>query len=866
VTELKLRVLGLRIINMLESQKLIEDIRKGVAALQSYIQPGGELNLTDTNVHAETFTAGLLNVLFGWSLVNVNRDASNHPCIDLIDDALGLAVQVTAEKRSAKLKETIECLKRHERGSHIRSLKVFLLTPKQERYTVNTKCPGIKFDWRKDVLDFNDVVKAANQIADLHQLRRVHEYIVSAIPSVFPEYQGQTPPLITPATNPATAWLAFSSRSTSLVGRDAELNRLSAFLDTNQNFCWWLVSGVGGSGKSRLALELCRSAAEWHAGFLSRTAANFNWSRFRPSRKTLIVIDYVASRAKEVSDLVLTLSRNASSFENPVRVLLLERNKEPWWPVFSRDDSQSEAAEISGCQYNEPLALPELPVNAVVQLAEEVVAARNGTWDVTTTIQYLLLLSRFDPNCRPLFAMILAQELDNAKEGENISNLLRRVLTRESGRRRQLIHSEENLQRMENLLLLATLVGAILPRSDDFNFVTTSDVADLLPNMSLLSEDLYNDIAWATRGGSSLSGLQPDILGERFVLDRLSAGGVLGTQAKRLLRAAWMFQPHDVRIVAIRSASDFPGDNGLAYLYDLPLDISAARAEWVTMVAQMIGVTRSENQFTQRQLEKAISLADRFPQEPRLQEAAAMADYNMACNMQLCRYEDEVKQGDAAKRFDAVVARVGTDSVIGLSAVLNRGCLYESEGEKDKAIHAFTAVIESRKASDEARACAFNNRANIYADRGDYENAIRDRTEVLALKGTSADRRFVALFRRSESYCAKEHYDAAVDDLSKILETDDIGLDDKLRATLERAVVLAQHLDRTDEARAGLRSVLSNAKRLPRELCDHLRLLLGDKGNNIEETRRMWTELSNMTRRSANRVRIAPLRIEEGAQ
>jgi tetratricopeptide (TPR) repeat protein len=849
---------------MLESQKLIEDIRKGVAALQSYIHPGGKLNLTDTNVHAETFAAGLLNVLFGWRLVNVNRDAANHPCIDLIDNTLRLAVQVTSEKGSAKLKETIECLKRHKHGSDIRSLKVFALTPKQTNYTVNTNCPGIKFDWRNDVLDFNDVVKAASQITDLHQLRKVHEYIVSAIPSVFPEYQREAPPLIMPTTDPATAWLAFSSRATVLVGRDAELDRLSAFLDANQNFCWWLVSGVGGSGKSRLALELCRSAADWHAGFLSRTATNFNWSRFLPSRKTLIVIDYVASRAKEVSDLVLTLSRNSSSFESPVRVLLLERNRETWWPVFFRDDSQSEAAEIGRCQYSEPLALPELPVDAVLRLAEEVVSARKGTWDAATALRYVFLLPRFDPDCRPLFAMILAQELDNAEKGENISNLLRRVLTRESGRRRQLLHSED-LQRMENLLLLATLVGAILPRSNGFNFVNTSDVADLLPNVNLLNEDLYNDIAWSTRGGSSLSGLQPDILGERFVLDRLSAGGIFATQAQRLLRAAWVFQPHDVRIVAIRSASDFPGDKGLSYLYDLPLDTSAARAEWVTMVAQMIGVTRDEDQFTQQQLKKAISLANQFPHEPRLQEAAALADYNMACTLQFQPSKEEVKRLEAAKRFDAVVARVGADSVIGLSAVLNRGCLYEWAGEKDKAIHAYTAVIESRKALDEARACAFNNRANIYADRGDYEGAIRDRTEVLALKATSADRRFVALFRRSESHCALGHFGAAADDLSKILETDDIQSDDKLRAILERAVILAQHLDRPDEARASLRSVLSDGKRLPKELRDHLRLLLRDEGNNIEETRKMWRELSNITRRSANRVRIAPLKINEDA-
>src|ERR1700722_20353480 len=118
---------------MLEMQKLIDDIRRGAAALRSYIEPSGTLNLTDTNVHAETFVAGLLNALFGWSLVSVNRNTANHPCIDLIDDTQGLAVQITSERGSAKLNNTIKCLKQHKRGKQIRSLKMFLLLPRQKR-------------------------------------------------------------------------------------------------------------------------------------------------------------------------------------------------------------------------------------------------------------------------------------------------------------------------------------------------------------------------------------------------------------------------------------------------------------------------------------------------------------------------------------------------------------------------------------------------------------------------------------------------------------------------------------------------------------------------------------------------------------
>ena len=77
---------------MLQRDTFIEDIRKGLAALQIFILPGGTLNLTDANVQAEDFVAGLLNVIYGWELVSTNRETANYPCIDLIDKKRGLGV------------------------------------------------------------------------------------------------------------------------------------------------------------------------------------------------------------------------------------------------------------------------------------------------------------------------------------------------------------------------------------------------------------------------------------------------------------------------------------------------------------------------------------------------------------------------------------------------------------------------------------------------------------------------------------------------------------------------------------------------------------------------------------------------------
>lgn len=88
------------------------DIRKGLAVYQDYVRPGGPLNLTDTNVNAENFVAGVLNAIHGWNLVSTNQATANYPCIDLIDEQLGLGVQVTAEEDSDKLTKTVDASRR----------------------------------------------------------------------------------------------------------------------------------------------------------------------------------------------------------------------------------------------------------------------------------------------------------------------------------------------------------------------------------------------------------------------------------------------------------------------------------------------------------------------------------------------------------------------------------------------------------------------------------------------------------------------------------------------------------------------------------------------------------------------------------
>ncbi|MFO0823645.1 MAG: SMEK domain-containing protein [Gemmataceae bacterium] len=173
---------------LLAKETLISEIRSGLAVFQDYVRPGGKLNLTDPNVQSEDFVAGLLNAVYGWSLLSTNKAKANYSCIDLIDDTRKLGIQVTAEGGSDKLTSTLECLAKHKMARDISLLKVFLLIPKQGKYTVNAACPGITFDWKTDVIDCDDIALAAQAIDDLQQLRRVHQFVVDSMPRLFPNY------------------------------------------------------------------------------------------------------------------------------------------------------------------------------------------------------------------------------------------------------------------------------------------------------------------------------------------------------------------------------------------------------------------------------------------------------------------------------------------------------------------------------------------------------------------------------------------------------------------------------------------------------------------------------------------------------
>ena len=74
--------------------------------LSSKVKLSNQLNLMDINILCENQVMMALNMLFDWKLYNANSKSQNAEALDLIDDENYIAIQVTSNTRTSKIKET----------------------------------------------------------------------------------------------------------------------------------------------------------------------------------------------------------------------------------------------------------------------------------------------------------------------------------------------------------------------------------------------------------------------------------------------------------------------------------------------------------------------------------------------------------------------------------------------------------------------------------------------------------------------------------------------------------------------------------------------------------------------------------------
>ena len=267
----------------------------------------------------------------------------------------------------------------------------------------------------------------------------------------------------------------------------------------------------------------------------------------------------------------------------------------------------------------------------------------------------------------------------------------------------------------------------------------------------------------------ALRGMEPDILGEIWILDELGAAGVRADACKAALDVAWGYSPKHYAAFADRASRDHPFHENLLALLNMDCDRDPETC--FEMVYSLIPHLRDPR--SPRVLH-ILDLIEARPPDDRRETALAEAGFAIA-NLWFDGGEREI----AHRLYTNLIEVAPAGSEVRWQSYTNRGAIEMGRGDRVRAETDFSAVISSHEASDETRACCLNNRADLRVGDGDHAGAIVDRTAVLQLRETSYNRRYIALRRRAESLRRLGRHADANEDVEAILSTSNIAVEQK---------------------------------------------------------------------------------------
>ncbi|MDE7322633.1 MAG: SMEK domain-containing protein [Lachnospiraceae bacterium] len=164
----------------MKREEYIKNIISALAEIQAQVGLNNNICLYDINHMAEDFFCGLLNLVYGYKLKNLNHIEKNAKAIDLYDEKNRVSVQVTVQNTAAKIQETIDKFISGERYKKYDRL-FFVLLKDKESYNKNFITNGkFEFDKGTDILDIKDFM-AEIQKLDTAALKKINVYMTEEI-------------------------------------------------------------------------------------------------------------------------------------------------------------------------------------------------------------------------------------------------------------------------------------------------------------------------------------------------------------------------------------------------------------------------------------------------------------------------------------------------------------------------------------------------------------------------------------------------------------------------------------------------------------------------------------------------------------
>jgi len=186
-----------------KKEYLIKEISNNLAFSSKSTALENVLGLFDSNRTAQNFFSKLFSLIFGYdNLRELDKlnDIVNYPAIDLGDENARISFQITTQKDSQKIKDTIKKFIEHKLYNKYDRLVVFVIGEKQSSYTTTFDTQNLfSFDLEKDIWDDNFLIKEIDKLDDINRLERISSFLIEFLQEFkFPDnlYQADIKSLI----------------------------------------------------------------------------------------------------------------------------------------------------------------------------------------------------------------------------------------------------------------------------------------------------------------------------------------------------------------------------------------------------------------------------------------------------------------------------------------------------------------------------------------------------------------------------------------------------------------------------------------------------------------------------------------------
>lgn len=162
-------------------QEYYNKIEERLSWLAHRIKVRGRLNTLDLHIHCENFYRDLLNLVYGWKLVNANSSEQNATAIDLVSVNEKIVIQVSATNTIAKVQRSLDKLGEIYVGYSFKFLSIADSVDNIQKHTFNIlRESGVTFNPKGDSFDTIILLRDINGL-DIDTLEKVFQLITKEL-------------------------------------------------------------------------------------------------------------------------------------------------------------------------------------------------------------------------------------------------------------------------------------------------------------------------------------------------------------------------------------------------------------------------------------------------------------------------------------------------------------------------------------------------------------------------------------------------------------------------------------------------------------------------------------------------------------